>query len=70
MQGIASGVNAGAFYIVGVPIAVLFGLYLEWSVEGLWAGFSFGSLSAFVIYQLILRRVDWTIIANEAADRW
>ncbi|CAK4080330.1 unnamed protein product [Aphanomyces euteiches] len=69
-QGIASGVNAGAFYIVGVPIAVLFGLYFEWSVEGLWAGFSFGSLSAFVIYQLILRRVDWTILANEAADRW
>ncbi|RHY60928.1 hypothetical protein DYB34_004789 [Aphanomyces astaci] len=68
-QDVASGVNAAAFYLVGVPVAVLFGVYLEWSVEGLWAGFTFGSLTAFVVYQLLLCRVNWAAVAQDAVNR-
>ncbi|KAF0692563.1 Aste57867_16375 [Aphanomyces stellatus] len=68
-QDTASGVNAAAFYIVGVPVAVFCGLYLEWSVEGLWAGFTLGSLTAFVIYQILLTKIDWAQVAQEAIDR-
>ncbi|ETV72446.1 hypothetical protein H257_12570 [Aphanomyces astaci] len=68
-QDVASGVNAAAFYLVGVPVAVLFGVYLEWSVEGLWAGFTFGSLTAFVVYQLLLCRVNWVAVAQDAVNR-
>ncbi|RHY25983.1 hypothetical protein DYB32_007962 [Aphanomyces invadans] len=68
-QDVASGVNAAAFYLVGVPVAVLFGLYFKWSVEGLWSGFTLGSLSANFIYQFLLSRVDWAVVAQDAVDR-
>ncbi|OQS03530.1 Multidrug/Oligosaccharidyl-lipid/Polysaccharide (MOP) Flippase Superfamily [Thraustotheca clavata] len=58
-QNIATIINAAAFYIFGVPLAALVGLYLKNGVEGLWIGYFSGSFTAFVLYLIILYRLDW-----------
>ncbi|KAF0692564.1 Aste57867_16376 [Aphanomyces stellatus] len=68
-QAIASAVTAAGFYAIGIPLAVYCGLYLEWSVEGLWAGYTLGSLSTFAIYQILLSQIDWKQVVTEAMNR-
>ncbi|OQR85021.1 Multidrug/Oligosaccharidyl-lipid/Polysaccharide (MOP) Flippase Superfamily [Achlya hypogyna] len=66
-QSMATVVNAAAFYLVGIPLAAVFGFYLDWGVEGLWVGFTHGSLTAFVLYMIVLCRVDWPAVTQAIA---
>ncbi|OQR83533.1 Multidrug/Oligosaccharidyl-lipid/Polysaccharide (MOP) Flippase Superfamily [Achlya hypogyna] len=68
-QQVATYVNAGAFYLVGIPMAALCAFYFDLSVEGLWAGFTTGPLVACSIYLTLLSRVNWNEVAAEAVYR-
>ncbi|KDO35071.1 hypothetical protein SPRG_01135 [Saprolegnia parasitica CBS 223.65] len=68
-QQVATYVNAGSFYLVGIPVAAFCAFYLKWSVEGLWAGFTTGPLTACCIYLTLLSRVNWSDVAAEAVTR-
>ncbi|KDO35069.1 hypothetical protein SPRG_01133 [Saprolegnia parasitica CBS 223.65] len=68
-QHIATITNGCAYYMVGIPTACVLGFYLEWSIEGLWAGFTFGSIAACTVYYFVLRRVNWPKMAQDAVLR-
>ncbi|OQR85026.1 Multidrug/Oligosaccharidyl-lipid/Polysaccharide (MOP) Flippase Superfamily [Achlya hypogyna] len=68
-QHIATMTNGCAYYMVGIPTACLLGFYFQWSIEGLWTGFSLGSLTACTVYYFVLSRVDWPKMAQDAVLR-
>ncbi|CAK4126049.1 unnamed protein product [Aphanomyces euteiches] len=58
-----------AYYIVGIPMAALCAFYLDWSVEGLWVGFTFGTAAAYLSYIYQLRTTNWRHLAQAANTR-
>ncbi|KAF0694379.1 Aste57867_14748 [Aphanomyces stellatus] len=68
-QDIGTYVNMGAYYLVGIPMACICGFSLHGSVEGLWLGFTTGSLAAFAIFVWFTSRIDWKQMAKDAVAR-
>ncbi|KAF0727816.1 hypothetical protein Ae201684P_004222 [Aphanomyces euteiches] len=68
-QDIGTYVNTAAYYIVGIPMACLWGFSWHGSVEGLWLGFTTGSLLALSVFAWILSRLDWKKLAKQAVAR-
>ena len=58
-----------AYYVVGIPMAAVCAFYFDWSVEGLWAGFTFGTAAACLAYIYQLRTTDWRHLADAACSR-
>jgi len=49
---------------VSIPLAVFFGLYLEWGLPGMWFGYGIGLLLLNFLYaSLILKSSDWHLIS-------
>ncbi|OQR95135.1 Multidrug/Oligosaccharidyl-lipid/Polysaccharide (MOP) Flippase Superfamily [Achlya hypogyna] len=69
-QAIATVVNGAAFYLVGIPLAAVAAFYFGGGVPGLWVGFTSGSLSACTMYFVLLCRLDWDKITNDASARY
>ncbi|KAH9188514.1 hypothetical protein AeNC1_009510 [Aphanomyces euteiches] len=66
----ATYVNAGAYYLVGIPLAAAFAFGLHWSSEGLWSGFTSASLCACCIYAFYFtKRLNWIQVVDEAKVR-
>ncbi|OQR97113.1 Multidrug/Oligosaccharidyl-lipid/Polysaccharide (MOP) Flippase Superfamily [Thraustotheca clavata] len=59
----ATIINAIAFYIIGIPLAVVFGFPCGWEVKGLWVGFTCGSITCLVFYSVWLSRINWKTAA-------
>ena len=59
-----------SFYVVGLPLGYLFGIYYGYGLNGLWAGMIVGIfiLASSYLY-LSLVYFDWENIANEAEER-
>ncbi|KAF0694378.1 Aste57867_14747 [Aphanomyces stellatus] len=68
-QDIGTYVNMGAYYLVGIPMACICGFSLHGSLEGLWLGFTTGSLVAFAIFVWFTSRIDWNQMAKDAVAR-
>ncbi|KAG7396301.1 hypothetical protein PHYBOEH_002526 [Phytophthora boehmeriae] len=69
-QKVAATVNAVAYYVFGIPTAVLFGFYFVLGVQGLWMGFLFGVLIAAGLQLfMLLKWWNWTDLAQEAQER-
>uniref|UniRef100_A0A0E0EWT9 Protein DETOXIFICATION n=1 Tax=Oryza meridionalis TaxID=40149 RepID=A0A0E0EWT9_9ORYZ len=58
-QKIGAHVNLGAFYLVGIPMAVLLAFVLHLNGEGLWLGLVCGSISKVGMLLFITLRTDW-----------
>ncbi|KDO35047.1 hypothetical protein SPRG_01111 [Saprolegnia parasitica CBS 223.65] len=69
LQSKATIINAVAFYIVGVPLAAVFGFPCNLELKGLWLGFTLGSLTCCVLYAVWLRRLDWKQLAEAIAGQ-
>ncbi|KAG0484638.1 hypothetical protein HPP92_008528 [Vanilla planifolia] len=62
----AANVNLGAFYFVGLPVAVVMGFGFGFGFRGLWLGLlaAQGSCAAFMMYAV--KSTDWEAQANRA----
>uniref|UniRef100_A0A0D3HCI1 Protein DETOXIFICATION n=1 Tax=Oryza barthii TaxID=65489 RepID=A0A0D3HCI1_9ORYZ len=58
-QKIGAHVNLGAFYLVGIPTAVLLAFVLHLNGEGLWLGIVCGSISKVGMLLFITLHTDW-----------
>ncbi|KAA8530603.1 hypothetical protein F0562_005312 [Nyssa sinensis] len=68
-QHLGAYVNLGAFYVVGIPVAVVLGFVLHLRGKGLWIGILTGSLVQFILLLLITIFTDWQKQANKARER-
>ncbi|KAI3908622.1 hypothetical protein MKW92_037191 [Papaver armeniacum] len=68
-QHIGAYVNLGAFYLAGIPAAVLFGFCLHYGGKGLYFGILTGSFIQTATLSFIAFRTDWEYQARNAAER-
>ncbi|KAK1423462.1 hypothetical protein QVD17_18765 [Tagetes erecta] len=68
-QHIGAYVNLGAFYLFGIPSAVVLGFPLHFKAKGLWIGILIGSLIQSTCLLLITGLTDWRKQAKEVKER-
>ncbi|XP_057436497.1 protein DETOXIFICATION 9-like isoform X2 [Lotus japonicus] len=78
LSGIARGggfqktgayVNLGAYYLVGIPIALVLGFVLHLNAKGLWIGVLTGSILQAIILAVVTVVTDWEKEAWKARER-
>ncbi|KAF8692061.1 hypothetical protein HU200_039923 [Digitaria exilis] len=67
-QKIGARVNLSAFYLAGIPMAVLLAFVLHLNGMGLWLGIVCGSLTKLVLLLLITVRINWEEEAIKAKE--
>ncbi|CAN6283486.1 unnamed protein product [Urochloa humidicola] len=67
-QKIGARVNLGAFYLVGIPMAVLLAFLLHLNGMGLWLGIVCGSLTKLALLMWITLRINWEKEAIKAKE--
>lgn len=68
-QHIGAYVNLGAFYLVGLPVAVVLGFPLHFRGKGLWIGIVVGSVVQSTLLAFITGFTNWTKQAKMARER-
>ncbi|PIN13560.1 putative membrane protein, predicted efflux pump [Handroanthus impetiginosus] len=68
-QQMAVYVNLGAYYLVGIPMALVAGFVLQLRGEGLWSGLVAGSTLKAVLILIITSFPNWDKQATEARKR-
>ncbi|KAK9951195.1 hypothetical protein M0R45_006652 [Rubus argutus] len=68
-QHIGAYVNLGAFYLVGLPVAVVLGFPLHFRGKGLWIGIVVGSAVQSTLLAFITGFTNWTKQAKMARER-
>ncbi|KAM0055238.1 putative multi antimicrobial extrusion protein [Helianthus debilis subsp. tardiflorus] len=68
-QHVGAYINLGAFYLFGIPAAVLLGFPLHLKAKGLWIGIVIGSVIQSTCLSLIVGLTDWRKQANEVKER-
>lgn len=58
-QEMGAYVNLGAYYIVGIPVGLLFGFHLKLNAKGLWMGTLSGSVLNVIILSIVTALTDW-----------
>lgn len=61
--------NVGAYYVVGIPMGLVFGFVLHFGGKGLWLGFVLGSLVQCIMLAAITSVTDWQQQATKARER-
>ncbi|KAE8718813.1 FRIGIDA-like protein 4a-like [Hibiscus syriacus] len=62
----AANVNLGAFYLVGMPVAVGLGFYLGFGFSGLWLGLLSAQVCCAGLMLYVVGSTDWDLQANRA----
>ncbi|KAL4612429.1 hypothetical protein ACB092_08G197800 [Castanea dentata] len=65
-QNLCSFINLGAYYLVGIPSAVLFAFVFHFGGKGLWMGIICGLSVQVVALVIVNLRADWKKEANKA----
>jgi MATE family multidrug resistance protein len=68
-QSIGGPANLISYYVISLPLSLFMAFYLDWRLEGMWAGVTVGIFCVSLIEYLYLWRTDWHKAALEAADR-
>ncbi|CAN6293829.1 unnamed protein product [Urochloa humidicola] len=68
-QKIGAAVNLGAFYLLGIPMAVLLAFIFHLNGMGLWLGIVTGSVTKLLFLLFISCSIDWDKEAVKANDR-
>jgi MATE family multidrug resistance protein len=58
-QSLVAFINIGCYYLVGIPLGVLFGFKLKLDAMGIWVGMSLGTLLQTAILAFISFRTKW-----------
>ncbi|KAF7140958.1 hypothetical protein RHSIM_Rhsim06G0162100 [Rhododendron simsii] len=72
-QAFVAYVNVGCYYMIGVPLGVLFGFYFKMEAKGLWGGMIGGTIMQTIILIWVTFRTNWTKEVEEATkrlDKW
>nr|AFK35346.1 unknown [Medicago truncatula] len=68
-QEMGAYVNLGAYYIVGIPVGLLFGFHLKLNAKGLWMGTLSGFVLNVIILSIVTALTDWQKEATKARER-
>ncbi|ONK66341.1 uncharacterized protein A4U43_C06F6730 [Asparagus officinalis] len=68
-QKTCSYINLGAYYVVGIPSAILFAFVLHVGGKGLWMGIICALTVEVLVLLVIILRTDWDNEARKARDR-
>ncbi|KAL0343387.1 UNVERIFIED_CONTAM: protein DETOXIFICATION 14 [Sesamum angustifolium] len=68
-QHLGAYVNLGAFYLVGLPTAVLLGFVLRLRGKGLWLGLNMGSIAQSALLSFVTCSMNWKKQAALARQR-
>ncbi|KAL0378035.1 UNVERIFIED_CONTAM: protein DETOXIFICATION 14 [Sesamum radiatum] len=68
-QHIGAYVNLGAYYLLGIPVALLLGFVLHLKGEGLWSGLVAGATVQSLALSLVTGLTNWEKQAREARER-
>lgn len=58
-QALVAFVNIGSYYIVGVPLGLVMGWFLDFGIEGIWCGMISGTVVQTLILTFITVRCKW-----------
>ncbi|KAL8142036.1 hypothetical protein V2J09_015068 [Rumex salicifolius] len=58
-QHIAAMVVLGAFYLVGIPMAIWMGVWLKMRGRGLWLGIQLGTIIQILLLLVATAFTDW-----------
>ncbi|XAR50240.1 hypothetical protein NMG60_11004510 [Bertholletia excelsa] len=68
-QKVGAFVNLGAYYLVGLPSAIVLTFVFHFGVKGLWMGIMIGSGLQALVYLAITLRTNWEKQAGKAQER-
>ncbi|XP_074586850.1 protein DETOXIFICATION 16 [Curcuma longa] len=68
-QKFCSYVNLGAYYVVGIPSAVIFAFFLHIGGKGLWMGIICAMLVQISVLVAAIMRTNWDHEAKKARER-
>ncbi|CAL5062516.1 unnamed protein product [Urochloa decumbens] len=69
-QAFVAYVNVGCYYVVGVPLGVFLGFYLDLGAKGVWSGMVVGgTLMQTLILLVVTIRTDWNKEVEHAKTR-
>ncbi|KAF5203801.1 Detoxification-like protein [Thalictrum thalictroides] len=63
---LSANINLSAFYLVGMPLAILMAFYLGFGILGLWLGLLAAEASCLLLMAYVLPGTDWIIEAKRA----
>lgn len=69
LQARGALINLIAQWGVGLPAALTFAFVLEWGFIGLWAGIGLGTIVQFLLEGVLVCRIDWSRVSDEAVLR-
>ncbi|CAK9145748.1 unnamed protein product [Ilex paraguariensis] len=58
-QTFVAYVNVGCYYVVGIPLGLLFGFYFKFGAKGIWSGMIGGTVMQTIILLWVTFRTDW-----------
>lgn len=68
-QHIGAYINLGAYYLVGIPVALLLGFVMHLKGEGLWSGLIAGAATQSLLLGIITLRTDWDkLVCNASVE--
>ncbi|XP_062200245.1 protein DETOXIFICATION 30-like isoform X2 [Phragmites australis] len=73
LQVFVAFINVGCYYLVGIPLGVLFGFKLKLGPLGIWMGMLTGTLLQIVILLFIIVRMKWerqAMLAEARITEW
>ncbi|XP_022933689.1 protein DETOXIFICATION 16-like isoform X1 [Cucurbita moschata] len=68
-QKIGAWVNLGAYYLLGLPCAIIFTFLLNFGAKGLWMGITCGSCLQSILLLFITFNTNWEDQASKAKER-
>lgn len=68
-QHLGAYVNLGAFYLIGIPVALVLGFALHLGGAGFWTGMIAGGATQVTLLSVITAMTNWGKMAEKARDR-
>ncbi|KAM1098592.1 hypothetical protein ACFX19_016086 [Malus domestica] len=68
-QKIGAYVNLGAYYLVGIPLAILMAFVFHAGGKGLWLGIICALIVQVLLLLIVTIRTNWEKQANKATER-
>ncbi|KAL6615351.1 hypothetical protein ACP70R_037621 [Stipagrostis hirtigluma subsp. patula] len=68
-QHLGAYVNLGAFYLVGIPVALVLGFAMHLGGAGFWMGMIAGGATQVILLSVITAMTNWGQMSDKARDR-
>ncbi|KAG8492891.1 hypothetical protein CXB51_010271 [Gossypium anomalum] len=68
-QDLGAYINLAAYYLCGIPVALVLGFWVKMRGKGLWIGLQAGSFLQVLLLSAITSCIDWHKQARKARDR-